>query len=43
MPEATQHDPERLRVALDHGEVIELDGGTLVVMSSEVGQSGDRW
>ena len=31
MPEATQFNPDRLRVALDHGEVVELDGGTLVV------------
>jgi hypothetical protein len=27
--EATQFDPEQLRLALDHGEVVELDGGTL--------------
>jgi hypothetical protein len=31
MTEATQFDPDRLRVALDHGEVVELDGGTLVL------------
>jgi hypothetical protein len=35
MPEATQFDPDRLRVALDHGEVIELDGGTLVLDGEE--------
>ena len=27
MGEGTQFDPERLRVALDNGEVVELDGG----------------
>jgi hypothetical protein len=26
-----QLDPHRLRVVLDHGEVVELDGGTLVL------------
>ena len=31
MPDPTQCDPERLRVALDHGEVVELDGGTLAL------------
>jgi hypothetical protein len=31
MPDPTQFDPDRLRVALDHGEVVELDGGTLVI------------
>jgi hypothetical protein len=35
MAEATQFDPERLRVALDHGEVVELDGGTLVLDGEE--------
>jgi hypothetical protein len=35
MAEATQFDPEQLRVALDHGEVVELDGGTLVVDGEE--------
>ena len=35
MPEATQFDPERLRVVLDHGEVVELDGGTLVLQGEE--------
>jgi len=35
MTEATQFDPDRLRVALDHGEVVELDGGTLVLNSEE--------
>jgi hypothetical protein len=35
MTEATQFDPDRLRVALDHGEVVELDGGTLVVDGEE--------
>jgi hypothetical protein len=31
-----QSDPDRLRVALDNGEVVELDGGTLVVGAEEV-------
>jgi len=31
MEDPTQPDPDRLRVALDHGEVVELDGGTLVL------------
>ena len=35
MPDPTQFDPERVRVALDHGEVVELDGGTLVVEGEE--------
>ena len=35
MPEATQFNPDRLRVALDHGEVVELDGGTLVLDGEE--------
>lgn len=35
MSDPTQFDPERVRVALDHGEVVELDGGTLVVNGQE--------
>ena len=35
MGEGTQFDPERLRVALDNGEVVELDGGTLVLGQEE--------
>ncbi|MGH3589499.1 MAG: hypothetical protein ACRDRF_00475 [Pseudonocardiaceae bacterium] len=35
MAEATQFDPDRLRVVLDHGEVVELDGGTLVLDGEE--------
>lgn len=31
MPDPMQLDPDRLRVVLDHGEVVELDGGTLVL------------
>ena len=31
MNDPTQSDPECVRVALDHGEVVELDGGTLVL------------
>jgi hypothetical protein len=35
MPDPTQFNPDRLRVALDHGEVVELDGGTLVLDGQE--------
>jgi hypothetical protein len=35
MPDPTQFDPEHLRVVLDHGEVVELDGGTLVLDGEE--------
>jgi hypothetical protein len=35
MPDPMQLDPDRLRVALDHGEVVELDGGTLVLDGQE--------
>jgi hypothetical protein len=35
MSEPTQFDPDRIRVTLDHGEVVELDGGTLVLDSEE--------
>jgi hypothetical protein len=35
MPDPTQFDPDSIRVALDHGEVVELDGGTLVVDGEE--------
>ncbi|HSV67959.1 MAG TPA: hypothetical protein VLJ59_18950 [Mycobacteriales bacterium] len=35
MTNSTQFNPERLRVALDHGEVVELDGGTLVLDGEE--------
>jgi hypothetical protein len=28
MPDPTQFDPDIIRVALDHGEVVELDDGT---------------
>jgi hypothetical protein len=31
MSDPTQFDAERVRVALDRGEVVELDGGTLVL------------
>lgn len=31
MPDHRQLDPDQLRVVLDHGEVVELDGGTLVL------------
>ena len=35
MAEATQFDPDRLRLALDNGEEVELDGGTLLVGDEE--------
>jgi hypothetical protein len=35
MPDPTQFDPDRLRVTLDHGEVVELDGGTLILDGQE--------
>jgi hypothetical protein len=35
MPDPKQVDPDRLRVVLDHGEVVELDGGTLVLDGRE--------
>ena len=35
MPDPRQLDPDRLRVVLDHGEVVELDGGTLVLEGQE--------
>jgi hypothetical protein len=36
MTNPMQFDPDRLRVALDNVEVVELDGGTLVVGAEEV-------
>lgn len=35
MADPTQFDPDRIRVALDHGEVVELDGGTLILDGAE--------
>ncbi|MGH3779912.1 MAG: hypothetical protein ACRDRO_04575 [Pseudonocardiaceae bacterium] len=35
MPDPMQLDPDRIRVVLDHGEVVELDGGTLVLEGQE--------
>ena len=35
MPDPRQLDPDQLRVVLDHGEVVELDGGTLVLDGEE--------
>jgi hypothetical protein len=35
MPDPTQFDPDRIRVVLDHGEVVELDGGTLILGDEE--------
>jgi hypothetical protein len=35
MADPTQFDPDRIRVALDHDEVVELDGGTLVLDGEE--------
>ncbi|MGH3844766.1 MAG: hypothetical protein ACRDR6_23460 [Pseudonocardiaceae bacterium] len=36
MTNPMQSDPDRLRLALDNGEEVELDGGTLVVGAEEV-------
>ncbi len=35
MPDSRQPDPDRIRVVLDHGEMVELDGGTLVLEGQE--------
>ncbi len=35
MPDPRQLDPDRIRVVLDHGEAVELDGGTLVLDGQE--------
>jgi hypothetical protein len=35
MPDPTQFKPGPIRVALDHGEVVALDGGTLVLDGEE--------
>jgi hypothetical protein len=35
MPDPRQLDPDRIRVVLDHGEVVELDGGTLMLDAQE--------
>jgi hypothetical protein len=35
MLDPTHFDPDPIRVALDHGEVVELDGGTLVLGGEE--------
>jgi hypothetical protein len=35
MPDPMHLDPDRLRLVLDHGEVVELDGGTLVLEGQE--------
>jgi hypothetical protein len=35
MADPTQFDPNHVRVVLDHGEVVELDGGTLVLDGDE--------
>jgi hypothetical protein len=35
MTNPMQSDPERLRLALDNGEEVELDGGTLVIGGEE--------
>ena len=35
MPDPRRFDPDRIRVVLDHGEVVELDGGTLVLDGQE--------
>jgi hypothetical protein len=36
MTNPMQPDPDRLKVALDNGEIVELDGGTLVLGDEEV-------
>ena len=35
MPDPRQFDPDRIRVVLDHGGAVELDGGTLVLDGQE--------
>jgi hypothetical protein len=35
MSEPTQFDPDQIRVTLDHGEVVEVEGGTLVLDGEE--------
>ena len=35
MPDPRQRDPDRIRVVLDDGEAVELDGGTLVLEDQE--------
>jgi hypothetical protein len=35
MPDPKQFDPDPIRVALDHGEVVEVDGGTLGSLDGE--------
>jgi hypothetical protein len=35
MPDPRQLDPDQLRVVLDHGEAVELDGGTLILDGDE--------
>jgi hypothetical protein len=35
-----QSDPDRLRLALDNGEVVELDGGTVVLGDDGVAVGG---
>jgi hypothetical protein len=35
MPDPRHLDPDRLRVVLDHGGMVELDGGTLVLDGEE--------
>jgi hypothetical protein len=35
MPDPRHLDPDRIRVVLDHGEVVELDGGTLTLDDEE--------
>jgi hypothetical protein len=35
MPDPTQFDPDQIRVVLDHGEMVELDGGTVALGGEE--------
>ena len=43
MPDPTQFDPDRVRVVLDHGEVVELDGGMLVLDGEQSSNGQDLW
>ncbi len=40
MPNPTQFDPDQIRVVLDHSEVVEFDGGTLVLDGEESPECG---
>ena len=40
MPDPRQLDPDPIRVVLDQGEVVELDGGTLVLDGRGIPERG---